>query len=249
VINRVKELGDKLPAVAGQVADIGTKKRWLTEWDLRIETELTTLIKSLPGEHTIFAEEIHDKYVESENTWIIDPISNTKGFVNSWPHYAVVVSHLYMGELKFAAVYDPSMQEMFTAIKGEGAFLNDKKITVPTRPDHYYFLLSFSRDQQLYSLDKHIDVYSELIRIGSVRNIGALGLHYAYVACGRADCAIAFNKDMFPEFAGKLILEEAGGVMTDFEGNDITPNSRGIIASRKDKHSEFLNLIQKTINI
>jgi myo-inositol-1(or 4)-monophosphatase len=243
VIEKIVELGDLILPIAGNVADVGEKKSWLTEWDIRIETELTSLIKSFPGEPSIFAEEISNEYFEAENVWIIDPISNTFNFIYGLPHFAVVLSHLHKGEVIFAVVYDPSTKELFSAEKGKGAFLNGKQIKVSERTAELSILVgphltpkSPYREQTL----KILDVASLL---GTVRTFGSLGVHYAYVACGRVDIAISKNKDTFPEFAGKLLVEEAGGKFTDFNGDKLTVTTHGIVASNGKVHEQVLKSV------
>ncbi len=240
LISKIKELGDALVLVAGKVADISQKKIWLTEWDIKIETELTNLIHMFPGEHVVYAEEISNTYVGSENVWIIDPISNTLNFIHGLPHYSVVVSHMHKGQIIFAVVYDPSTQEMFTAEKGKGAFLNNNKISVSNRKEDLVVLMgpslmpTYNRRQKTLKL---LDICSQ---IGAVRTFGSLGVHYAYVACGRADIAVSLNKDVYPEFAGKLLVEEAGGKFTDFEAQDLSVATRSILATNGLTHAQVL---------
>lgn len=246
VIDKIVELGDLILPIAGNVADVGEKKSWLTEWDIKIETELTNLIKSFPGEHSIFAEEISDTYADAENVWIIDPISNTFNFIYGLPHYAVVLSHLHNGEVVFAVVYDPSTKELFTAEKGKGAFLNGKQIKASERTTELSILVGPHLTPKSPYREETLKILAAASLLGTVRTFGSLGVHYAYVACGRIDAAISKNKDTFPEFAGKLLVEEAGGKFTDFLGNPLTVITHGIIATNGKVHDDFI-AINKTI--
>jgi myo-inositol-1(or 4)-monophosphatase len=242
IVSLIKECGDDLPPLSGTIADLGVKKKWLTEKDVEIEKRLSNMIAQFEGEHEIFAEEFHDDYREAENVWIIDPISNTMGFINGWTHYSVVVSHMHKGVLQFGAVYDPMVKELFTAYKGKGAFLNGKKIQVSQRTQDLSFLFQ-ANVGLIYEKDWILKVYSELLDMGRVNTLGSLGLNYCYVACGRVDAAIVLNKDTFPEFAGKIIVEEAGGVLTDIKSHELTKNSRGILACRKDMYESLLAMV------
>ncbi len=246
IISRIIELGDTLPPLAGHTTDIGKSRQWLTQKDIEIETELTNLIKTFPGKHSVYAEEMHNTFVEDENVWIIDPISNTINFLQGMPHYSVVLSHLYKGEVQFAVVYDPSNKELFTAEKGKGTFLNKKRVYVSKRDEDMIFMIG------PYVVSPHreklLKVISVMSQSGSVmRNLGSLGVHYAYVACGRADFAISFNKDTFPEFAGKLLVEEAGGKFTDFNGGVLGPQTEGIIASNDLVYDQILKLVGSVV--
>ncbi len=243
VIDKIKELGDNLASIAGNVADVGKKKSWLTEWDIKIENDLTDLIKTFPGKHSIFAEEINNEYFEAEDIWVIDPISNTFNFIYGLPHYAIVLSHLHRGEVVFAAVYDPSTKELFTAEKGKGVFLNNKQIKVSDRITELSILVGPHLTPKSPYREETLKILEATSLLGTVRTFGSLGVHYAYVACGRIDVAISKNKDTFPEFAGKLLVEEAGGKFTDFSGNELTITTHGIVASNGKIHEKILNIV------
>jgi len=240
LINKIKELGDALAGVAGNVADIGIKKSWLTEWDIKIETELSGLIHTFPGEHSIFAEEISDTFYSAENVWIIDPISNTFNFIYGFPHYSIVLSHLHKGKLVFAVVYDPSSRELFTAEKNKGAFLNSRPIKVSDRIQDLAILAGSHLTPQGKYRAETIGLLDKLSLMGTIRTFGSLGVHYAYVACGRADAAVSLNKDVFPEFAGKLLVEEAGGTFTDLTGQALIVQTHGVVASNGKIHQVIL---------
>lgn len=246
IIKKIIELGETLPALAGHVADIGGGKQWVTEKDIQIENELTALIKTFPGNHSIYAEEMHDTFVKDENIWVIDPISNTINFIQGLPHYSIVLSHLHNGEVKFAVVYDPSNKELFTAEKGKGTFLNNQKVNVSSRTKDTIFLIGpYIFQPYREKVLKVINILSE--NNNTMRNIGSLGVHYAYVACGRADFAISFNYDAFPEFAGKLLVEEAGGKFSDFNGGDLNIKTRGVIASNSVMFDQVKNFIASVV--
>lgn len=247
IIDKIIELGDTLPKISGRIADIGKVKKWLTEKEIEIETELVNLIRTFPGEHSIYAEELHNTFVTTRNVWVIDSISNTTNFLHGMPHYTIVLSHLEKNKVKFAVVYDPSTKELFTALKGKGTFLNGTRVHVSNRTlkEEIFFMIGpYFTPPRLYR-EKALKVIKEMSENGNTMRIfGSLGLHYAYVACGRADVAISFNEDTFPEFAGKLLVEEAGGKFTDFSGNILNVNTQGVIASNKKAHEEIKNLIQ-----
>ena len=246
IINKVIELGDALPALAGNAPDIGKDKRWLTQKDLDIENAIVNLIKTFPGDNSIYAEEMHDDFIEAENVWVIDPISNTRNFVRGLPHYSITVSHLYKGEVVFAVIYDPSVKELFTAEKGKGTFLNNKKISVSDRKEGTFFMIGpYFNPPHREKMLKIVERMSEME--STMRDLGSLGVHYAHVACGRVDVAISYNKDTFPEFAGKLLVEEAGGVFTDFSGGVLSSKTEGVIASNKVMYKQVKDIINNVI--
>lgn len=233
------KLGDIIVREAGTVSDIGTEKQWLTERDLEIETKLSDFILNHDPEAKIYAEELHDNFTEAKSVWIIDPISSTYNFINGLPHFTVVLSHMKDGEIIFAVVYDPATKELFRAEKGKGTFLNDQKVNVRTRSD-FTILIGGSFERKIFN-EKLFDLF----KLGTVRVLGSVALHYAYVACGRTTVAYSNNKDTFPEFAGKLLVEEAGGIFTDGKGDQLTYECKGIIAAtNKDAHKRVLDIVK-----
>lgn len=242
IINKIREQGDTLPVKAGVIEDIGVKKAWLTEMDITIERELTQLILKLDPKGRVWGEEEHSDIKEGESIWIIDPISHTFNFLHGIPHYAVVISHMIKGKVVFAAMYDPSVKEMFTAFKGKGTFLNNNKVKVKTGEDRGCIL--YQPDEHFMSNEDVGKIYSDLYRSHRIKAMGSVGLHYAYVACGRVYGAITINKDTFPEFAGMLMVQEAGGKFTDLKNGELEFDTVGVIASNGQIH----DFIQTTVS-
>ncbi len=235
----IVRLGNEISAEAGTASDIGTEKQWLTERDLEIETKLSEFILSHDPEARIYAEELHDNFIAGNSVWIIDPISSTYNFINGLPHYTVVASHMREGEIIFAAVYDPATKELFHAEKGKGFYVNEAKSGVKRRGD-LTCLVGGSFERKIFN-----EKLLKLFETATIRVLGSVGLHYAYVACGRASAAYSNNKDTFPEFAGKLLVEEAGGIFTDADGNPLTRECKGIIAAEsKDVHQKILEIMR-----
>ncbi|MEI7709649.1 MAG: inositol monophosphatase [bacterium] len=248
VIAKIVELGNTLPAICGSVMDVGQNKQWLTEKEVEIEEALVNLIKTFHGEHFFYAEESHREFVERESIWIIDSISNTTNFIHGMPHYSIVLSHLLKGEVNFAVVYDPSNKELFTAEKGKGSFLNNKKMRVSSRKEDIFCMVGpYFTPPRIYR-EKALAVINKLSDAGiTVRIVGSLALHYSYVACGRADAAVSFNEDTFPEFAGKLLVEEAGGKFTDFDGGVLNNETVGVIATNGLVHEQIKNIVKSVV--
>lgn len=248
LIKKIIKLGDSLPVISGYIIDIEKNKNWLTEKDVEIEMELADIIKTFPGKHIIFGEELYNTFTKEDNVWIIDAISSTLNFLHGFPHYAIILSHLYKGKIKFAVIYDPSTKELFTAYKDRGAFLNNKRIHVSRRETDLFFMIGpYLIPPRKYrkKLLKILETMSE--KGHTVRILGSLGINYAYVACGRADVAISFNEDTFPEFAGKLLVEEAGGKFTDFKGGTLNIKTKGIIASNSVVHQKIGKIIRDIV--
>lgn len=244
IIAFVKAEGDKLMEFAGTVTDNHDGKKWTTKFDHQIEEGLKDLIETFAGKHFLYSEEIYSVYEKRESAWIADPISHTINFIHGMPHFAVVVAHLEKGEVVFSCIYDPSNKELFSAYKGKGAFLNGKKIEVTTREKSTNMILYNMFPVGNWTLEENLKLYKKISHLGYIESFASFGLNYAYIAAGRAQGLVMCNKDTFPEFAGKLLIEEAGGILTDFKGKELEVESRGIIAGTPQMHEDILKLLQ-----
>ena len=242
IVTLMKTLGDTLPARSGKVEDIGIKKAWLTEDDTRIEREFQKLVKGFGPGHTLYAEEINDEYIDAENIWVLDPISSTFSYIHGLPFYTIVIAHLVCGEVVFGAVYDPSRRELFTAEKGEGAYLNESRIYVSEESSDPCLIFNPSTGHGRFPKEINLKLMNEFLAmgkmIGQVKNFGSYGLHYAYIASGRAEAAISLMKDT-SEFAGKILVEEAGGVFTPLDGGEFGHKTSAVLACNKNIFPEL----------
>lgn len=240
IIKTIKKEGQRLLKFAGTVKDGHNAKEWTTMHDEEVEKNIEKVIKTFGSDHMIYGEETGTTYSPSENLWIIDSISHTINFIHGMPHFAVVVSHLYQGEVVFACVYDPSMDEMFTAEKGKGSYLNGEKITV--KDAEFKPLILFNPyPLASWTLQETQKIYEKIYDLGYIDALGSMGLQFAYIAAGRVQLVVMTNKDTFPLFAGKLLVEEAGGIFSDFKGKALTISSRGIIAGTEKYYNEVLS--------
>ncbi len=237
IINFILVSGKRLAIRAGNIADIGITKTDLTEEDLAIENGLKDIISSFGDDHILYAEEENDLFKSSENLWVADPISGTRGFIEGRPNsYSIVVAHLVKNKTVFAAVYNPTSDELFTAYEGKGAFLNGKKIVVSQGQDKVY--LRPSSAWAKLDIIERIKVVLKNYTIDN--NWNSLALNYCDLACGRVDAVITATKDAFPEFAGGFIVQEAGGVFTNIQGDSqILSTDRIFIGANK----KFYNLL------
>ncbi len=162
--------------------------------------------------------------------------------MHGFPQYAIVVSHLVGGEVRFTVVYDPSVKELFVAKKGQGSTLNGRPIQVNTTTDDHCLLYEFSSSK--ITQDKAFELMQKLNTLGKTKkSFGSVALHYAYVACGRASVAVTLNKDIFPEMAGLLLVQEAGGMASDFRGGPVGLDTVGVVFSNGQMHSKVLSLL------
>ena len=199
-------------------SDIKTKayNEFVTFVDEEAEKAIVEIIHSRYPDHTILGEEQGLKGDESDYLWIIDPIDGTTNYIHSFPVYCVSIALKIKGRLEVAVIYDPSRQELFTAIRGMGAMLDGRKIRVSKQRTLQGALLGtgFPYRDQLDWLEVYLDIFIDFTRIvGAIRRPGSAALDLAYVASGRYDGFWEFGLKPWDVAAGVLLIQEAGGLV------------------------------------
>ncbi len=193
---------------------------FVTEVDHQAEQEIIRIIQRAYPDHAFLAEE-RGSQGESEYIWIIDPLDGTTNFLHGIPQFAVSIALQHNGRLEQAVVYDPAKEELFTASRGGGAALNNRRIRVSQRPALDGALLGTGipfRDHQ--NLDRYLATLRALLPgTAGVRRPGSAALDLAYVAAGRLDAFWEFDLHAWDMAAGVLLIEEAGGLVSDMQGN------------------------------
>lgn len=217
----------------------------VTEADHAAEKAIISVIQNAYPEHYILSEEVGEIVTSSEYKWIIDPIDGTVNFAHGIPICAVSIAVEKNGEVLMGAVYNPIMQEFYFAEKGLGAFLNEKQISVSAATDIMKSCL-VTGFPYTYSNDKNspLDIFSELISNGiPIRRLGSAAIDLCWVAAGRFDGFYEHHLQPWDSAAGYLIVEEAGGKVTDFDGNKFSPHQPRIIASNGLIHDQLLQTV------
>ena len=234
------ESGKRIVTRAGNIKDIGITKQDLTEEDLAIERGFKEIIQSFGSEHVLFAEEENSVFEESNQLWVVDPISGTSSFLKGEPHYGIVVSHVVDHETVFAAVYDPSVDELFTAYKGKGSFLNGTPIHVN---DHSPCLFRVSQVYPANAMERLGALLSPLFEVKT--EVGSLAVSYCQVARGKYNGVISMTKDSFPEYAGAFIVKEAGGIFTNSLGEEhFHPTDRFFVGGTTNIHPKLMDIVK-----
>lgn len=211
------------------------------EADLNIERGLKAIIKDFGEDHELFSEEENFLFKKSKNTWIADPISGTQSFLNGLPHYCLVIAHLIDNETKFACIYDPSVDELFTAYSGKGSFLNGNQIFV-SEEKRKIIVRGITHYQDTDLVEKIL--LSTQKKFEVEKSYYSYAFDYCLVACGKIDGVISLTKDSFPEFAGSLIVQEAGGIFTNKNGNgSIKETDRIFVLGNRDTYLELFDII------
>ena len=199
-------------------SDIKTKayNEFATFVDEEAEKAIIEIIHSRYPDHTILAEEQGLTGDESDYLWIIDPIDGTTNYIHSFPVYCVSIALKIKGRLEVAVIYDPSRQELFTAIRGMGALLDGRKIRVSKQRKLQGALLGtgFPYRDQFDWMEVYLDIFIDFTRIvGAIRRPGSAALDLAYVASGRYDGFWEFGLKPWDVAAGVLLIQEAGGLV------------------------------------
>ena len=190
---------------------------------------------------------------ESENgfVWIIDPLDGTTNFTHGIPHFCISLALSYMGKVVMGYVYGIMLDELFTGISGQGAFLNGRNIYTS---EHEFLRTSVVVTGFPYSesawVGPQMDVMREMLSHShSFRRFGSAALDLAYVACGRIEAFYEFRLQPWDMAAGGLIIKEAGGIVTGFTGKEDYLFNGKIVATNGKIHNEMLSLIQDRLNI
>jgi len=218
---------------------------YVTDIDQKAEQEIISIIRKAHPQHGILGEESGET-VGKDYTWIIDPIDGTRNFIHGYPQFAVSIGISYKGKIEHGVIYDPVRQELFTASRGKGARLNDKRIRVSTRTQLEDCLLAtgFTHRNSKPLLAAHLRTMEAMIPLcGDIRRPGAATLDLAYVACGRLDGFWELGLKIWDIAAGTLLIKEAGGLVCDIEGGDDYLKSGDVVVG----NPKILKLLLKNI--
>jgi myo-inositol-1(or 4)-monophosphatase len=223
----------------------------VTEADHAAEKSIFKVIQESYPEHYILSEETGEIVQESSYKWIIDPIDGTVNFANNIPICAVSIGLEHEGKMIMGAVYNPIMNEFFFAEKGQGAWLNNKQIFVSLKTEvETSCLVTGFPYTYLDTPNGPLQVFDRLIRKGiPVRRLGSAALDLCWVAAGRFDGFYEHKLNAWDSAAGFLIVEEAGGKVTDLKGNPYNPYLPGIIATNSKIHEKLIKWVNDEIYI
>ena len=218
----------------------------VTEVDLGSERLIIERLTSEFPDFQIMAEESAaktDDQSAAEYLWIIDPIDGTKNFSQGLPFFAVNLGLAHRGRMVLGLTYDPALDELFIAEAGKGAFLNGRPIHVADRPTVKESLLGYDigydNDRAQYLLDFVGQIWPG---VQSLRNMGSAALGLAYVACGRLDIYIHHSLYPWDYAPGIVLIQEAGGVVTERDGSEASLTMQGVVAGNASVHDDLLRL-------
>ena len=215
VINRASLDGSALEVKSKHARD------YVTQVDRAAEQAIIEVVRKAYPDHGLLAEESGAASADAEYRWVIDPLDGTTNFIHGFPQYCVSLAVQHRDALAHAVVYDPVRNELFTASKGSGAFLNDRRIRVSKCVRLQDALVGTGFPfKELTRVELYLKQLKRLMSDASgVRRAGAAALDLAYVACGRLDAFWELGLAPWDMAAGALLIQEAGGLVADLEGN------------------------------
>lgn len=241
------EAGSIIKSYYGNLKSISKKGEidLVTEADLMSEKAVVAAITRSFPDDMIIAEEGGEQGKKSDRKWIIDPLDGTTNFAHSFPFFAVSIGFMVNDDVVAGVVYNPVMDEFFEAEKGKGAFLNKKPIKVSATATLKDALVATGFP---YDIDKKSDhiipiLKKVIVKVQGVRRPGAASIDICYVANGRLDGFWEQDLKPWDTAAGSIILTEAGGEISDFNGKGFNPWSKSILATNGHIHKGMLSLL------
>lgn len=218
----------------------------VTEADLASEQLIVQAIRQSYPEHQYLCEEGNRRQTSSPYRWIVDPLDGTTNFAHGYPCFNVTIALERGGEILLGAVYNPVLGEMFHALRGGGAFLNGKAIRVSAAVDMKKSLLvtGFPYDVET-NPDNNMELFRRFtMQAQAVRRDGSAALDLCYVACGRFDGFWEKSLAAWDAAAGALMIEEAGGITSDYRGDRFDLFSGQLVAANRTIHSAMIEVIR-----
>lgn len=247
-IEAAKEAGKLLKQRVGKIKTIeqkeGHERNLVTEVDKKSEELIVQIIKKHFPSHEILAEE-RGSQGKSKTKWIIDPLDGTTNFTHGLPVFCVSIGVEQEGEILCGVIYDPNFDELFTAEKGKGAFLNGRRIHVSATTSLMKSLLVTGFPYNIAENPNHAveRFVNFLMKAQAVRRMGSAAIDLAYVACGRYDGFWEVSLNPWDMAAGALLVEEAGGVVSNFTGGKFSIYEKEILASNGAVQDEMVKAL------
>ncbi|HEV8717587.1 MAG TPA: inositol monophosphatase family protein [Candidatus Binatia bacterium] len=221
----------------------------VTNVDKAADALITGLLRTQFPTHKLIAEESAVSGPESPYQWYIDPLDGTTNFAHGFPHFAVSIALAHQSQMLVGVVYDPLRDETFCASRGHGATLNGKPVHVSQAPtlDQALVLTGFPYDRRKRS-EFYLRFYQAfMMRTQGVRRSGSAALDLCYVACGRADAFWEWRLHPWDTAAGSLLVEEAGGRMSNFVGAPFEVLGEQTLAANGLLHQEMVEVLQQVL--
>ena len=218
---------------------------FVSEVDHASERAIIETLQEAYPDHGFLGEESGSDRTDAEHVWIIDPLDGTTNFLHGFEQYSVSIALMSRGQLEQAVVYDPSRNDLFTATRGRGAFLNDKRIRVSYRAKLQSAMIGTGFPfRDFKHLDTYLGMFKDMIKnTAGLRRPGSAALDLAYVAAGWFDGFWEIGLSKWDIAAGALLVQEAGGIVGDFEGNETWIDTGNIAAGNPKVFAQMLQVL------
>lgn len=247
-VRAARKAGDYIIRESDKITSVQSKSQhdYVTNVDQSAEQLLIDTISYSYPKHAFLCEE-SGQTGQSDYQWIIDPIDGTTNFIRKVPHWAISIACNYKGRTEVGVIYNPITQELFTAVRGRGAQLNNKRIRVSESKGLEHSLLATGfpfRNKD--KLAEYMSIFNKLYpHCSDMRRSGSAALDLAYVAAGRFEGFWEFGLNEWDTAAGVLMINEAGGMVSDITGNPNYQESNSILAANPKAFKAMLKLIHQ----
>ncbi|MEJ6650050.1 MAG: inositol monophosphatase family protein [Burkholderiales bacterium] len=248
-VKAARRAGDIINRAAENIEQLKIKHKTLndlvSEVDHAAEVAIISSLQKVYPNHAFLAEE-SGRTGESDYEWIIDPLDGTTNFLHGFPVYGVSIALAYKKQLQVAVVYDPCRNDLYTAARGAGAYLNEKRIRVSKRDKLIDCLIGTGFPFKANSdIDSYTDMFKTIaLKTAGIRRPGAAALDLANVAAGRLDGFWEIGLSPWDMAAGALLIKEAGGLVGDLEGEDQFLDSGRIVAGNPKIFVQLLSALR-----
>jgi len=247
MLNAAKEASKIVMKYYGHPGKLGYKnpRSIVTKVDILSEKKIMELISKKFPAHNFLTEESGTIKKGSEYTWIIDPIDGTTNFVSGMPQFAVSIGLAKNGDVFMGAVYNPCTDDMYFAEKGKGSFLNGKRLKVSNKKALIESIATFSLPSNITVSRKTLTTLSKNYgTFRGIRNFGSAALNLCYIAEAKMDLYFTLDIKAWDAAAAKLIVEEAGGKITNLNNKKWELNDKTMVASNRILHDKFIGLLK-----
>ncbi|MES0810379.1 inositol monophosphatase family protein [Roseibium sp. SCPC15] len=215
----------------------------VTQADKAVESKVRAYLADQFPDHGIFGEEHGIEDVDAENVWIIDPIDGTRSFLSGHPLFGFLLGHLVEGKPRLGVIGMPALHETFMGVKGEGATLNGEAIHTSGQTELDQAIVFINEGEKLFR-DKP-GVFERLMNTGQTRRFTYDCYPHALLAAGHVDVVVDYDLQPYDYLPVSAVVEAAGGLMTDWQGNALTLQSDGCVvsAATPELHAQMLKLL------
>ena len=221
-------------------------KEIVTKADLEAERTIKGVIKKYYPKHQVLSEESGLSKTKSDYLWIVDPLDGTTNFTMKHPLFCTCIALAHKGEILVGVIYVPVLDYLFVAEKGKGAFLNSKKIYVSKQKYFSKSLLTYCHGSGMTHLKFAARFYEYLgLKKFKLRQLGAAGTEFAWVAAGWTEAYVSPGLNLWDVAAGALIVEEAGGKVTNFQNKKWEFKSKDMVSSNGLIHGDLLRVLKR----